>query len=927
MNQKRPHAAERWHPPYASEETPTFTSPLEGLSEGLSWLARACLLAVLIAAPWVFGGVRFEQQVWLYAGVLCALAMWIVSLLLLPGELRMGRVVIPTLILPLAGALLLGAVQLIPGLPHKLPRLENYAVDAKPAGDEGDSLGRLAPPLGRALASRSQFSIFPAATRVELTRLTVGIAAFLAGLALFTNANTQRLLLGALTANGVCLTVFGIVQKLSWNGKLFWSVPLTQGGQPFASFVNRNNAAGFLNLCLAAAIGYLVLTVWQEHSSDDAAERPQRRPLVPAYYLAALACVAIMTGVCASVSRGGILSGALAGLAVVLLLSVRRVVRVAAWSAGAGLLLCAGLMTWLGLTNGLMERFDETISSSARWDNWQDAWRAVCDFPILGTGFGTYRYAYQPYQTKPVKLWFYNADNHYVEGLTEGGAIGIALVGLCLLLMIRVVWVLVRRGTRHGSDSLAYVALFAVISQLVHAGLDFGISMPSNLLTFAVLCGLLVGEAARKGVSIRPPLSVSLPVWQPALVVGLISVVLIANGWLGIEEVARAGVCRAARYSVPRLTTTDAMNEAQLERQIQRLTEAVRQRPGDAEAQHILGELWVYRYRLQSYLDWKQRSEEAPEAVRIANWTATGLPVLHRYANDAFRDAQFQTIQELRTQSLILENLGHARSHLLAAQAGCPLITHTDLHLAALAFLGEDNPSGIYFVRRTAALAPVDEDQLFAAGLLADQASRGDLSELYWRRSLANGNRHQSEIYDYLLHNLPLSDIVDRILPRTPGAILDLARTKFSEETHTVERDLLIARAQSLLESEPQRFSEAERLFWSGVSARLSGQNDSAVALLTQAVDLNPNMAEWRLELAQCYRAAGRFDDALDQVEIGQSIAIDPAPFKALRAELVHEKYARPTPRSASKDGKTDRPDRVQSEDTPIRSNSPEPQP
>ena len=51
------------------------------------------------------------------------------------------------------------------------------------------------------------------------------------------------------------MAFFGICQQMSWNGKLFWSFPLRHSGYPFSSFVNRNNAAGYLVLCLAAAFG------------------------------------------------------------------------------------------------------------------------------------------------------------------------------------------------------------------------------------------------------------------------------------------------------------------------------------------------------------------------------------------------------------------------------------------------------------------------------------------------------------------------------------------------------------------------------------------------------------------------------------------------------------------------------------------------
>ena len=877
-------------------------TPLQAIADGMSWLARACLLAVLIAAPWAFGGVKLEHQWWLYAGVLLALGLWLLSFLLQPRELRGIEVIVPTLLVPLAGALLLGAVQIIQGLPQKFPKIDHVStVDSSP-GLVQSELGHLAPPLVQDLAKRSQFSIFPASTRLELMRLTAGVAAFIAGLGLFAIPRAQRWLLAALAVNGACLAFFGIVQKLSWNEKIYWTIPLTQGGQPFAAFVNRNNAAGYLNLCLAAAAGFLAWTCWRPTSTisrdvsrDLPTARSRRRLLQTPQLFAGLLCIVTLAGVCASVSRGGVLSAALAGLAVLLLLAVRRGVRVAAWAAGIGLILCACLLGWLGLADGLAQRFDEKISSSTRWENWKDAWRAVGDFPILGTGFGTYRYAYQPYQIKPVKLWFYNADNHYVEGLTEGGAVGLVLIVLCVLLMLRTTWFLMRRNVSGGTEALAYVALFAVVSQTVHAGFDFGISVPANLLTFATLCGVLVGEAARRSVPHRPPLSIALPVWKPTWVLVVVTVVLIANGCLGIEEVAKAEVSRSARHGMPSLGAPNSMNASKLEARIRHLNDAVRLRPDDAEAQHALGDLWIYRYRIQFYEEWQQRFQADPRTVQPANWNATGLGVLHRKVNAAFRDGQFPTIDEMRQLPLVAENLRPALRHLLAAQSACPLISKTDLDLATLMFLEEADPSGIRHLERAVALAPVDEDQLFIAGFLAEQASRSDLTDDYWRRSLALGTRHQQKILDYCLERHSLTDVIDRFFPPLPERILELAQTRFSGETQVAERKMLIAKARALLDSAGSSYPEADRFYWSGVAENLNGDADRAISLLKQAVSRKSDMIEWRLELVKAYRAAGRLDDALEEVRSCLWINPEQAAVEELRRELVHEKLTMST--------------------------------
>ena len=899
-------------------------SPLDAVSYLSAWAARLILLAVLLGAPWAFGGAAYEHQRWLYAGVLGALGLWVVAFALDPRQLRTSQVIVPTLLAPLGVALLLGAVQIVPGYHLKVPALE-FAADSGSVPAEGEAvLGSLAPQLKEEFQQRSRFSLYPSSTRLELARLTVGVAAFLAGLGLFATARLQRVLWVALGLNGAALAVFGIVQKLSWNEKIYWSVPLTLGGQPFASFVNRNNAAGYLNLCLAAAAGFAVWIFGTTSPGIPSRVDPtSRRPghasrtrrgwrqgihVPPWQFLALLPGILILAGVCASLSRGGSVAAAIAALAVLALLAFQRGAKVAAWTACGGLVLCAGLLGWLGLSSGFADRmstlFDERVAADARWLNWETAWRAVRDFPVLGTGFGTYRYAYRPYETQDVKLWFYNADNHYVEGLTEGGVVGLLLIGVCLALMFRTLWLLISRKTGKTNDSLMYVALFALVSQCVQAGFDYGISVPSNMLTFATICGVIVGEAARRCAPNRPPLTISLPVWQPRLVIGLLSLALLANGGMGVEEVATAAIAREARVSLPNLESLDSLHETQMEAAIVRLGDAVRQRPDDAELQQALGELWIYRYRREAYRTWQARAAENPESVEAPSWNKIDPSVLHRFANVAFREADFESLADLRNLPMVQENLHPARRHLLAARAACPLLPRVDVNLAMLAFLDQENPSGLAHLERAAALSPVDEDLLYLAGLLAEQAARPELSERFWRRSLALGDKHQHEILNSVFEKKTFSEVLDRVLPPSPALLLKLARTRFSGETHDAERPLLIQTARHLLETDSSSPASADQLYWSGVAERLEGHNTQAIALFRQAVDKSPASIDWRLDLAHAYRDSGQIAEAIREARWCSWMSPDDPGVEALLKELLRlpisdAKPRKPTERDA----------------------------
>ncbi|MBX3438963.1 MAG: hypothetical protein KF861_15840, partial [Planctomycetaceae bacterium] len=208
----------------------------------MALIGRISLIAHLLAAPWVFGGVTPEAQWWLSLGVAGLLVLHLIESLV---ERPSGPFHLPTAVLAPVGLLVIAAVQLLPRDEPLVPRMQHavFAELAETFGSDGPVTG----------------TVSPASTRTQASLLFFALGAFVLGSRWFSTGPSQIWLWRALAINGAALAFFGIVQKLTWNGLLFWSVPLRQGGTPFASFVNRNNAAGYLNLCLAAALGVVIL--------------------------------------------------------------------------------------------------------------------------------------------------------------------------------------------------------------------------------------------------------------------------------------------------------------------------------------------------------------------------------------------------------------------------------------------------------------------------------------------------------------------------------------------------------------------------------------------------------------------------------------------------------------------------------------------
>lgn len=906
-----------------SQTTTTTTEPnvlpvpstRRTVAEFLAWSARLVLVGVLVAAPWAFGGAEYSDQSWIYSGVLVATALWLVSLLVEPSGPLGSRIVIPTLLVPAVAALLLGGLQLVRGLPEKWPLLDrlSQSIENDSAGEI--PAGQLAPQLAAELTSRTQISLYPASTRLELARLTVGLMAFLAGVGLFWTPRTQAILWGALGLNGAALAFFGIAQKLSWNEKIYWQFPLTLGGQPFASYVNRNNAAGYLNLCFAAALGFGAWAFWKarpqfsRHLSDDWYPEPRQSwlsrltQLEARHLLAVVMGVLILAGVLSSLSRGGVVATVVAGLLVLVFLAWRRGAATAAWVGLGAVLLSAGLMGWAGLSGKFNDRlstlFDDEVGTDARWTNWQDAWRTVREFPVVGTGFGTYRYAYQPFQTQAANVWFYNADNHYVEGTTEAGLVGTILIAACVLLMLRAGGELLRRtdSSAGAPEALVLVGLFALGSQFVQACFDYGISVPANLLTFATVCGVIVGEAGRRCGPEARPLTLALPLWPPKFILAVLTVALMANAWLGVQEVSAAAVTKSTRSQVPELRAADSLDGAAVERTLRRLDAAVRQRRDDAELHQKIADVWIYRYRQQVFQSLQERFA-AEKGSRAPDWSATDITALHRFANEAYRRADFLGVENLRKATPVHENLVPALAHLKAAQRACPVLPRIDLQLAMLAFLSEDHPAGLPSLERAVALTPTDPEVLYLAGQLAEQGGRTEIALGYWKRSLMFGSKRTGEILTAVMSKRPLAELIETVFPPSPEFLLDLTRTRFSGEKQAADRRLLLDQARKFLGEDDAGLSDVKRLALLAQAERLDGRPEEAIPLLQQVTSLAPDSVAWRMELAEAYRDAGRLEDAVREAKWCVWMAPDDQRVLRLQKELVQQQLRRPTSES-----------------------------
>ena len=130
-----------------------------------------------------------------------------------------------------------------------------------------------------------------------------------------------------------------------------------------------------------------------------------------------------------------------------------------------------------------------SFSGNGRVDLWRAAWHDHDANPVLGSGAGTFQEYWYEHRTSDLQVR--DAHSLYAEVLGEMGPIGLALLGLALL--VPVAAAVLARG-----QPLVPVAFGAYVAYLVHAGVDWDWEMTSLTLA-ALLTAVALVASTRRG--------------------------------------------------------------------------------------------------------------------------------------------------------------------------------------------------------------------------------------------------------------------------------------------------------------------------------------------------------------------------------------------------------------------------------------------
>ena len=883
-----------------------------GLSEYFAWPGRICLLLAVVISPWIFASVNFGAQRWIAISLLVGLGFWWFETSMNPRR----KQVLPLLFFPLVLGILLGLFQLIP-LPESASIFlgRQVEIEQQIAGSNATSMS---------------ISVDHDGTWHHLRLLTIALAAMLLGSRYFRSKQEITILLTTMTANGCAISFFGIIHKFTTdplNPLMFWYHKVALGGAHFGPFVNRNNACGYLLICLAAATGLLPIMlaktdqtartvvnkgvpIWRQilnHMAEFLADLNAKKLAV------LLAIVLIGTGVIVSLSRGGTVAMLFGGVVSLFAFGMARQPKNSMFVFIPLLLLTGLLIGFYAVGDQIVERFESVdtidIDSDLRITQWKSTWPATSEFGILGSGLGTYRGVHRSYSQIPEIVVFHYAENQFFQGLVEAGWVGLFIFLSAWGLAYKSADLLLKRGQSPTSIAVGLMGVFLISSQAVASFFDFGFYIPANTFGLSVVLGFLGFHAQSLGGRLKKGSWLRLQVPN----VAISTIVLVLFGAICLVAYSMHQRATIQNLSKPRLKqlTRENMTLSQSKERLDQLLPLVENCPTPDGLNYAAG-LLVHRCRLEHFeeeydensiqrlvavkSDAEQKAKE--KAIIVKNlWNATQLMQLQENVNFLKSESKME-LRKFTAKPFIQQNLQPAKQLLEYSRKISPLQPAVHLRLAQINSIIGDAKESDLCIERTVAITPKSPKFRNLAGIYYLQSNRPKLAAEQFRHQLELQPRHFRRVMgittgrsNRAVEPISAEIIGQAMLPEDPQMLY-----KFSENpivSPDQKRSLLKRAANILDELEFRRTDEQNKLL--GDIRSRQGELEKAVQAYGDYLLIFHDDTQYLNKRAKLYEQLGKYNLALKDVNRLIDLSNkDPTSFRKrareLRIKLLEQK-------------------------------------
>ncbi|WP_198265041.1 O-antigen ligase family protein [sulfur-oxidizing endosymbiont of Gigantopelta aegis] len=142
---------------------------------------------------------------------------------------------------------------------------------------------------------------------------------------------------------------------------------------------------------------------------------------------------------------------------------------------------------WFGIDNVAQRLENTSASKETRDEVVRDTITMIKDYPLTGTGGGTYDISFLRYRGDDISGFYNHAHNDYVQFMAEYGLVGMTLLSLLVLSCLFSALFAMRKRNHRLLKGMAFSSAMGILALLIHSMVDFNLQIPANAALFVVL--------------------------------------------------------------------------------------------------------------------------------------------------------------------------------------------------------------------------------------------------------------------------------------------------------------------------------------------------------------------------------------------------------------------------------------------------------
>ena len=403
----------------------------------------SCLIVLILFSPLIYGSVTIFPL-----SVIEIIIFLVFFIFLLKSLLKKDSFLIKIPGLGLVLFILLSLLQLIPLPEPLLSFFSPAALDLYRQFRVGN-IGTLT------------LSIYPGLTFNLFLEILSFLAVFLVVLNYADSEKKITRLITFIVISGFAYSLYGIAQKLYMDNI------------SFSTFTNRNHFSAYVQMIIPLAIGYSLTRIPKSIKSIF-------------IFSASVMILALFL----SASRAGRVCFCLNIIFFFILLKIKKPMKNALFMIII-LFVFLSIFIWFVGYAALTTRLETLLSPfkaySDRFYTMVDSFKVVKDFPLFGTGLGTFGEIFQKYKTFNDQTTWSFSHNEPVQLLVEMGILGFLSVLFFLVRYFLKVFSVWRKRNSAFSVYITLGCFVGLISIISHSFFDFVFHVPANAILFFVI--------------------------------------------------------------------------------------------------------------------------------------------------------------------------------------------------------------------------------------------------------------------------------------------------------------------------------------------------------------------------------------------------------------------------------------------------------